>query len=247
VTVYYGDQAFEFAHGKRKPIKVLTTNGNAMGCAVDPVTGNLAIGSQDSKQNAWGDIQVFPKGGGSPKTYYSYAGNEGCPYMQAPGYDDKGNLYFEARWGNAGWKMCELPANGSAIVRVRVAKAKYYKTLDHPGSTMWDGKYITFEDYRNNESQNSVMYQAESGGSQLTVVGSTTLGAKCRYANVMQPFVVGTRNTPGNHKQGAVVVGGNEGCYSLFGYWTYPAGGAPFKEKPGPASIGGAAVSLAAP
>lgn len=143
VTEYFGFQVFEFAHGNPKPIQVLTTNGNALGCSVDPLNGNLAIASEDSSQNAWGDIQVFPKDGGSPKTYYSYPGSAGCPYMQAPGYDDKGNLYFEADWGSNGWGLCELPAKGSAIVHVAIATSKHFKTLDHPGSVMWDGKYVT--------------------------------------------------------------------------------------------------------
>jgi hypothetical protein len=243
VTEYFGYQAFEFAHGATKPMHVLTTNGSS----IDPVTGNLAIGSEDSPQNAWGDIQVFPNASGSPTNYYSYPGSQGCAYMQAPGYDDKGNLYFEARWGNGGWGICELPANGSAIVRVPIAKSKYFKTIDYSGSVAWDGKYITFEDYRNEASQNSVIYQAERRGSKLVVVGSTTLGATCRYANVTQPFMVGVSNAQGTNEQDAVVVGGNEGCASLFGYWHYPAGGAPYKGKSGPFDVGGAAVSLATP
>lgn len=246
VTEYEGYQVFEFAHGNLRPIKVFRTNGNAMGCSVDPVTGNLAIGSEDSKQNAWGDIQVFPRGSGSPKSYYSYPGSEGCPYPQAPGYDDKGNLFFEAEWGKSGWRLCELPAGSSSIVRAPIEKSKIFKTLDHPGSVMWDGKYITFEDYRNDASQSSVIYQATSSGSQLAVVGSTTLAASCHSANVAQPFIVGARNL-GNHTQGTVVIGGNVGCYPLFGYWHYPAGGAPFRAKPEPTEVGGAVVSLAVP
>lgn len=247
VTEYFGDQAFEFAHGDTKPLMVLTTNGNGMGCSVDPVTGDLAIGNVNSEQSERADIQVFRKGRGSPSDYYSGSGSQDCNDIQAPGYDDKGNLYFEAYWGNSGLGMCELPAGGKALTQVPIAKSKGFKSIDHPGSVMWDGKYITFEDYRNDASQDSIIYRAVWSSSQLSVVSSTTLGASCRYANVAQPFIVGTKNTPRNHTEGTVVVGGNEGCYSLFGYWHYPGGGVPFRAKPGPSQVGGASVSLVAP
>jgi hypothetical protein len=247
VAEYGGNQAFEFAHGETKPLQVLATNGDGTGCSIDPVSGDLAIANDYSPQNAWGDIQIFHKARGTPTDYYSNPGKEGCAYMGAPGYDDRGNLYFEARWGNGGLGICGLPAKGTAIVRVPIAKSKIFKELDHPGSVMWDGKYLTFEDYRNNASQNSVIYLATPNGSKLNVVGSVTLGATCRYTNVSQPFLLGAKNTPSNHTEATVVVGGPEGCYSLLGYWHYPAGGVPFKAKPGPAQIGGASVSLVVP
>jgi hypothetical protein len=141
--------------------------------------------------------------------------------------------------------MCALFKGASSITQVPFSSSTF-SGADHAGSTMWDGKYITFEDYRNDISQNSVIYQAVYSTSGLRIVGSTTLGATCYYTNIFGPFIVGKKNTPQNHKQGTVVVGGNEGCHSLFGYWRYPAGGAPFKTKPGPPSVGGAVVSLAA-
>jgi hypothetical protein len=248
VAEYFGDQAFEFAHGGRKPLKVLTTNGNGQGCSIDPVTGDLAIGNADSTQSERADIQVFRKGAGQPTNYYSGSGNNDCNDIEAPGYDDKGNLYFEAAWGNSGFGICELPAKAKALVEVPAVSPDPRFMIDHPGSTMWDGKYITFADIRNNLTENSTIYRAARFAAGLAIVGSTTLGASGTYcyANIAQPFVVGAKNTPLNRKQGTTVIGGNEGCDSLFGYWDYPAGGDPVKATFGPSQVGGAAVSLVA-
>jgi hypothetical protein len=248
VTEYFGDQAFEFAHGDRKPLKVLTTNGNGEGCSIDPITGDLAIGNVNSTASLHADIQVFHNGAGRPTNYYSGSGSSDCNDIQAPGYDDKGNLYFEAYWGNSGLGMCELPAKAKALLEVPVSSPNALFRIDHAGSTMWDGKYITFADYRSDVTENSTIYRSVRSANALIVVGSTTLGASGTYcyANIAQPFVVGAKNTPLNRKQGTIVVGGNQGCDSLFGYWDYPAGGDPVSETYGPSQVGGASVSLVA-
>lgn len=247
VTEYAGDQVFEFAHGRSKPLEVLSTNGSGEGCSVDPKTGALAVGNAQSNPSVGGaaDIQVFQVGSTTPIDYYSGSGSEDCDDIQAPGYDDHGNLYFEAYWGNSGLGMCELPGNRTRFFQVPVARTSKFAGIDHPGSVMWDGKQITFEDYRNESSQDSIIYQAVRKGAKLEVVGSTTLAAACRYANITQPFIAGEKNTPSNHREATVVVGGAEGCDSLFGYWHYPAGGVPFRQKVGPEQVGGASVSLA--
>jgi hypothetical protein len=65
-------------------------------------------------------------------------------------------------------------------------------------------------------------------------------------ADVFQPFIVGTKNTPSNKTQGKVVVGGNLWCTNRFDYWTYPAGGNPESSlKAAPTEPHGQSVSIA--
>ena len=144
--------------------------------------------------------------------------------------------------------MCELPAGGKALVQVPSSPEEPPSEDRPPGQHDVDGKHITFEDYRNDSSQNSIIYQAVVSGSRLSIVGSTTLGAASSscHANIESPFIAGNKNTPRNRRLATLVIGGTEGCKYLFGYWPYPAGGTPFKETYGPTEIGGASVSLIA-
>lgn len=248
IIEYFGDKATEFAHGQSKPIRVLTTNGTGQGCSINPKNGDLAIGNTNSEQKELADIQVFKKGSNTPTNYYSAgSGNSECDWINAPGYDDEGNLFFLASWGN-GSGMCELPAKAQAFVQVPISTKSGRLKIRTPGSTMWDGKHITFEDFSSYSGQSSIIYRAIGNGSGLNVVGSTTLGASssCDYSVAESPFIVGNQNTPRNRRLGTVVIGGNMRCQFHLSYWSYPAGGAPFKETYGPGQVGGASVSLVA-
>jgi hypothetical protein len=81
-------------------------------------------------------------------------------------------------------------------------------------------------------------------------VGTTVLEDTCfsemGASTVMQPFVVGTRDTPKNRRQGLTVVGGNLDCASRFNYWAYPAGGTPASSlQNAPLMPQGQSVSIA--
>ncbi len=146
--------------------------------------------------------------------------------MLPPGYDDKGNLYMEA-WRGHSNNVCELPHDGS---KIKGPISTGTLVLGNYGTVMWDGKYITLaeqEDY--NTANSAVIYQMKedaSGG--LTEVGETVLSQNCNV-DVIQPFIVGTKNTPDNHTQGTTVVGTNTHCgeYETVFYWAYPSGGNP--------------------
>ena len=56
-----------FAHGGTSPIRKLTTRGAPYGCAMDPVTGNLALTNLSSY--LYGALDIYPKAKGSPKQY----------------------------------------------------------------------------------------------------------------------------------------------------------------------------------
>jgi hypothetical protein len=114
---------------------------------------------------------------------------------------------------------------------------------------MWDGKYIAVTDLEvAGSSVQTTIARATLSGTTLTVRSETSLSDSCGVdggVEVNAPFIVGAKNTPVNHKQGTVLIGGNLACDGSGGLalWHYPAGGNPYK------SVGfapaGEAVSIA--
>ncbi len=202
----------EYAHGGTTPIATLTTNGNTMGCAIAP-SGDLAV-ANFATTSGEGDIQVFKGASGEPTDY----SNSSCYNLWAPGYDKLGNLYVEGK--NTVPAVCELRAGGSSLVPVSINQS-----IGSPGSVMWDGKYITLTDQDYDATETTAIYRAkESKSGNLTVVGTTDLTDTCdhHYADIPQPFLAGSRNTPNLKFEATVVLGGNVLCAKRFGYWAYP-------------------------
>jgi hypothetical protein len=105
--------------------------------------------------------------------------------------------------------------------------------IDFPDSVMWDGKYLALGDQEAKGTDETGIWRATLSGSTLSASRETLLHDNCddQYNDVVQPFVVGAKNTPVNDKEGSAVVGGNQLCGSgAYGFWHYPAGGSPFKE-----------------
>jgi hypothetical protein len=202
----------EYAHGGTAPIATLATNGNTMGCAVAR-NGDLAVANFATASGP-GDVQVFKNASGTPADY----SNTTCYNLWAPGYDKKGNLYVEGK--NTTAAVCELRAGGSVLRSVSIDQ-----TIGSPGSVMWDGTYITLTDQDYDATQTTAIYRAkESKSGDLTVVGTTDLTDTCdgNYADVPQPFLLGSRNTPDLKYEATLVLGGNVLCTGRFDYWAYP-------------------------
>ena len=91
---------------------------------------------------------------------------------------------------------------------------------------MWDGKYITLTDQDYDATETTAIYRAkESKSGNLTVVGTTDLTDTCdhHYADIPQPFLAGSRNTPRPEiPKPRWSLGGNVLCAKRFGYWAYP-------------------------
>jgi hypothetical protein len=221
ITDYAGFVAEKFAHGGTTPIATVSTAGEPEGCAIDPQTGNLAVASEDA---SGGDavIQVYNALGVS--TY----SNAACTYLTPPGYDNKGNLFSECFSGSTTNRVAELPADGTSLNII-----SFDRTIYDAGSAMWDGKHLTLTSYHySSDSGATTIYQVKvnaSGG--LSEVGATVLTDTCvsdgNDEHTPFPFILGSKNTPANMRQGTVVVGGNDSCDYRFDYWPYPAGGNP--------------------
>jgi hypothetical protein len=233
----------EFSHGGSKPLRTLTTDGLAIGCSIDPTSGDLAVANWETRSGP-ADLQVFDLASGTPRDYTIAA----CAFMTSPGYDGNGNLYVEGEQDPSGANtVCELPHNAAAMRSV-----SFNVQIGFEPGVMWDGKYITLGATEVPSSFDMTIFQMKQDASgNLTEAGQTVLtdnGCPFDGASVTQPFIVGSQNTPVNRHQGAAVVGGNSSIYCVyrFGYWKYPAGGNPdFALDDAPAISGGQAVSIA--
>jgi hypothetical protein len=68
----------------------------------------------------------------------------------------------------------------------------------------------------------------------------------CQWVGLLQPFIVGIRNTPANRQEGHTLIGGNVSCDYRFLFWKYPGQGLPFNELAGaPELPEGQSVSIA--
>jgi hypothetical protein len=229
----------EYAHGGTTAINTYSSGGEPIGCAVD-ATGDLAVTSFDP-----GDVTVYT--GGNPSEPITYS-NANCEVTWALAYDDKENLVGIAKSSLDGVVICAVLA-GSKSMQTLQLKGKF--SLDFPGGTTWDGKYFALGDQEVNGVFQSGLIQARLRGTTLREVGQTILSDNCEsdYVDVVNPFVLGEKNTPVNNRQGTVVLGPNLWCVDAgkgaVDYWHYPAGGLPFKRLPSPpANPYGAAVSI---
>lgn len=237
-TKYQTGYAVEYAHGGSVPLKELQVYDPAIGCSVDPTSGNLAVNSPYGSGGAL--MFIFPKASGQPTKYHSYY----CDWMYSPGYDNLGNLYVEGP-DQFGLNVCVLPPSGGQFLLVTADV-----TLHSNGGMMWDGKYITLADtYYGESGWETVIYQMAGGLTNLSEVGETVLQCSGKadgyYTTLEQPFIVGARNTPVNNRQGTSVVFSQEQCGDRLDYWAYPSGGTRIKMIHSAESATGESVSIA--
>jgi hypothetical protein len=225
IANYASGTAVKYAHGGTKALETYSSRGQPLGCAVD-AKGDLAVTS-------FSPAQVTVYAGGDPAkgtTYTSCAANQ-----WTMGYDNKGNLIGVGQ----GSKICAL-LKGAKSVSTLSTKGI---TIDYPGGTTWDGKYIALADQQANRGFNLGIYRASLSGSTLTSRGETILTCATGYTGGAAPFILGSKNTPVNDRQAKVVVGVNIGCGSGIGLWHYPKG-AEFKDYTGTRFPNGLAVSI---
>jgi hypothetical protein len=217
----------EYAHGSKKRKATLQGYGlqNLLGCAVDPLNGNLAVtelGSASSGGNVW----IYPNAKGSPKKYH----DPQMQYVYFCGYDDRGNLFVDGLNSSYGFVFAERPVGSRSVKRVSLNQS-----VGFPGGVQWDGKYVAIGDQFYQTQHMSAIYQVSVSGSTGTVQGTTLLSGAC---DVMQ-FAI---SSLGNEGSSAIAP---DDCRNSARFYNYPSGGSPTKTLGGFQYPVGAAVSLA--
>lgn len=225
ITDYYFGDVVEYAHGGSTPLRTLSTNNFPIGCAVNK-SGDLAVSDfAGFNGTSVGAVCVWKGGSGSPACYQDVSA---CSYIWPPAYDNKGNLFVVGLSSQYESEVCGLLAGASRMVTLSFNGHIYY-----PSGTVWDGKYIALGDQEASGQYQTALYQVTLSGSTLTEVGEATLDdPSCGENAVVQPFVVGKKNTPVNRKRGKTVIGGNLKCAStgVLDFWHYAKGGNPYNH-----------------
>jgi hypothetical protein len=240
IANFTGGDVVKYARGGTKPLATFHTNGNAIGCAVDKNDDLAAANLYDFSSYRPGALCLWKHGKGNGACYL---GTGPCFYIYSPGYDDKGNVIFEGQ-GDIATGVCAVLSGTS-----KVTTLSYNGASCCGGAVMWDGKYIAVTDLEVvGSSVQTTIARATLSGTTLTIRSETSLSDTCGVdggVEVNAPFIVGTKNTPVNDKQGTALIGGNLACDGSGGlaFWHYPPGGNPYR------SVGfapaGEAVSIA--
>ncbi len=193
---------YEYAHGGTKPIATLSDPDIAVGCAVDPTTGDLAASGNG--------VAIFKNATGNPVYYSSNFHFYYC------GYDDRGNLYLTAvdeQYGDRA-QLVRL-ASGTTDFEQIGLNTKLYNSGNVWPSVQWDGKHmaVTSTPYRKPIS----VYRLRITGTNATVVGSATLSSQANnYSG--ETWIQG---------KSIIGVGHAGGHYEAAFLWPYPKGGSP--------------------
>jgi hypothetical protein len=153
----------EYSHGGTSPKASLTIPGtDPFGCAVDPMTGNVAVTNSDDS------VSVFADGSSNPTTYT----DSNFYHMFYCGYDDKGDLYADGN-SSTGAQLVALPKGASNLEDVAVNA-----TINYPGAVQWDGKYVAVAELSSKVSAKVSIYRVQIRGSRGEVMATTTLTGK---------------------------------------------------------------------
>jgi hypothetical protein len=205
----------EFAHGGTTPIAELRPPRRwsiLSGCAVDPVSGDLAVvgANIDGAQYAiiWSGARS-----GKPAMYHVpfYAGEAA--------YDDAGDLFIT---GPAGGSISEYffafgeLAKGSD----QVARIQLDKKTGHPGGVQWDGSYVVVGTTQERDRPRGCLYRVQVSGTTGKVVGVVFPHGFYPGLYPSPLFVL--------HDHAVIGVAGTygDGVWA----WPYPAGGKPASQ-----------------
>jgi hypothetical protein len=153
----------EYAHGDAKPIATLADLPNYYPnfCAVDPVTGDLAVTNfpYGPYGSVTGNLVIYHHARGAPKPYtisaiYDY---------YTCGYDDHGNLVVDG--SSHGVIALAILKHGASTLQLLTLD----QSLSFPGGVQWDGRHWAIGDQQDN------VYQFDIEGTKGTKVGTTVL------------------------------------------------------------------------
>jgi hypothetical protein len=198
VTVY------EYAHGGTQRIGSFPTKkAGTFGCAVNPVSGDLAISGQTSY------LEIYRGAKGKPIVLQdkSMLFGEFCTY------DNAGNLFFSGtRWKPFDYfRLSELRAGTKTFVNIK-PNVRY----EPDTAILWSGHYLTALTYKPwTQKGMPRIVQYSINGTRATEVARTALGPP---AGAIVQYVI----------DGSTVVVPNDSSRQVL-FYKYPAGGDPFR------------------
>jgi hypothetical protein len=228
----------EYAHGGTKLLNTYESGGTPIGCSIGP-KGQVAVTSFDP-----GEVTVYPGGNPSKGTTYS---DSSCTYLWTMGYDSSSDLVGVGETSSGGRAYCGLLSGSQSMTLLTTSGI----TINFPGGTAWDGKYIVLGDQEAGGTFQTGLARVTLNGTTLTFVSETVLSDDCynNYVDVVNPFLVGKTNTLFHGKQAKTVIGANlwcpDGGQGEVGFWHYPAGGLPYKDLGASVEPYGEGVSIA--
>jgi hypothetical protein len=154
----------EFSHGATTPSATLSVPGTSWGCAVDPLSGNLAVTFFGKSGD---DVAVFADAQGQPTLYNSGFG----PWGESASYDNAGNLFVDGV-SESGIGLAELPQGGGSFSSISISPP----IATHVGRLQWDGTYLTLESGVGLQRQPNLLTinRLSISDSIATVVSTTT-------------------------------------------------------------------------
>lgn len=171
----YGHTIVEYKHGGKSPIAVLKdADDEPDGCAVDPLSGDLAVANYSTVDGGQGNIAIFKHAKGKPRFY-----SDSAPFFGAfCGYDNKGNLFFDGlASASSGFVFAELAKGKRSVTNIPLSGAIIY----YPGGVQWDGTYVAVGDQHYRGANTSAIYQTT--GANGKIVGKTTFDDPGRVAH----------------------------------------------------------------
>jgi hypothetical protein len=156
-------QVLEYAHGGTTVLNTIDTPGQyPIDCAVDPLTGNLAVSNIVTTDSNAGSVTVYTSPS-SPGTNYPVTSMTRVYFLS---YDNQGNLFVDgSNPPNAPFLFAELPAGGAAFVSLT-----FPGPVSFPGSVTWDGQkdghlVVCDQNY-------SLCYQSQILGSDISITAT---------------------------------------------------------------------------
>ncbi len=194
----------EFAHGGTVPVASYTVPyPPAVGCSVDPNSGNLAVVGDPF-------VEVFSAGSTQPTSYNPFVEASFC------GYDNSGDLFVSGHIdGQSG--LSELPKGASSFHLLTVDQG-----VGEAGQVQWDGHYLTYEDVEGNRGnqKHGIISRLSISGSVAMIVGQTILNRVPNWLEqswIYQKTIVAPYAVTGSQA-------------SNIGIWKYPKGGSPVER-----------------
>jgi DNA-binding beta-propeller fold protein YncE len=153
----------EFAHGGTTAIVTLQYPYVALGCAIDPKTGDLAVSGHA--------VAIYADARGTPAIYSSTV--YGFAYC---GYDDNSNLFLYAL-DSDGTDLVRLAAGSNSFQQISLPVKLISNELQQ-SSVLWDGKYLAVSSSFSNAGRDIgpvSIYRFRVNGSKAKLISTATL------------------------------------------------------------------------